>query len=532
MRCAAGRSLPSRRCAADDHRQPLRARRRSGQEHLPGGALHVHGRVHQAPRQRGLPGAVRRRAQLLPQPDGRGDRALAGRSRSSSSRARGSTRADRPADASTFLRDKGIDISRDDAEAPSTRSRTSTTTRSSSRWRRRRSEVFPPPPAKSGRASTGASTIPSQASRHGRTRSAPPTRRPTSSCPPHSRSGRGDLGIRVRVANDERPQRDRMSRSARLTAGRSSARPRRPAADERRRGGPACGGASAAVAAAAPGKKAVDPEQRLGHDGEPRPGLGRGVRARSIPTSRSRSRRRLRRRHRRAHQRHRRHRQLEPRASSPRRRRRRRRTTRQGPDGVHGRLRRARDLRPQGQSAQRDHASSSSPSIYGEGGKIDKWSQLGVKDPGRARDEDHPRQPPEQLRHLPVLPRARARRRRRLQARHRATCNGSKDVVELVGTTRRAPSATAASATRRRRSRCSGSRRPRASRRSRRASRRVLDKTLPDLAPAYMYTLGRADGAVAGVPRLDRCRTPGRRSSRRPAYVPLPAEPTQSEASL
>ena len=100
----------------DDHRQPLRARRRSGQEHLPGGALHVHGRVPQAPRQRGVPRAVRRRAQLLPQPDGRGHRQLA---RAAEVHLR--ERRPRPAARSTrarsaFLRDKGLDITRHSPE--------------------------------------------------------------------------------------------------------------------------------------------------------------------------------------------------------------------------------------------------------------------------------------------------------------------------------------------------------------------------------------------------------------------------------
>ena len=53
--------------------------------------------------------------------------------------------------------------------------------------------------------------------------------------------------------------------------------------------------------------------------------------------------------------------------------------------------------------------------IYGEGGQVTKWSQLGVNFFGCTRG-DHPRQPSEQLGHLRVLPRGGARQAR-LQAR-------------------------------------------------------------------------------------------------------------------
>ena len=43
--------------------------------------------------------------------------------------------------------------------------------------------------------------------------------------------------------------------------------------------------------------------------------------------------------------------------------------------------------------------------IYGEDGKITKWSQLGVQGRPAGRARHHPRQPAEQFRHLRLLPR-------------------------------------------------------------------------------------------------------------------------------
>ncbi len=63
--------------AARHHRAALRARGRPGAQRVHGDALHVHGRVRQAPRGGDLPDPLRRRAQRLPQPDGGGDRAVA-----------------------------------------------------------------------------------------------------------------------------------------------------------------------------------------------------------------------------------------------------------------------------------------------------------------------------------------------------------------------------------------------------------------------------------------------------------------------
>ena len=90
----------------------LRARRRPGAQRVHGDALHVHGRVRQAPGRRDLPRAVRRRAQRLPQPDGRGDRAVARAAEVHLLERRASTRA--PIDPRTlaFMREKGFDMSR------------------------------------------------------------------------------------------------------------------------------------------------------------------------------------------------------------------------------------------------------------------------------------------------------------------------------------------------------------------------------------------------------------------------------------
>ena len=76
-RCASRRIAARDAGAARQHRAALRARGRPGPQRVHGDALHVHGRVRQAPRGRDLPRPLRRRAQRLPQPDGRGDRAVA-----------------------------------------------------------------------------------------------------------------------------------------------------------------------------------------------------------------------------------------------------------------------------------------------------------------------------------------------------------------------------------------------------------------------------------------------------------------------
>ena len=85
--------------------------------------------------------------------------------------------------------------------------------------------------------------------------------------------------------------------------------------------------------------------------------------------------------------------------------------------------------------------------IYKEGGKINKWSRpRRERDSRRPRRRNRARQPPEQLRHLPLFPRARGRQKERLQA-------GLAGHERLEGRgragrqARRARSATAASAT-------------------------------------------------------------------------------------
>ena len=176
----------------------------------------------------------------------------------------------------------------------------------------------------------------------------------------------------------------------------------------------ACGGGGSQRRAADQDR---DPEHRLRHDGEPRPGLGRGVPQGRAATVGSRSR-------------------AAARASASRRSSTARSTSptpaarskpeeseqaqeehRQGAEGVHRRLRRARDLRPQGQPARRDQLEQLAE-IYARGRQGHAAGrELGVKIPGVERRRDRPRQPPEQLRHLRVLPRARGRQEERLQAR-------------------------------------------------------------------------------------------------------------------
>ena len=55
--------------------------------------------------------------------------------------------------------------------------------------------------------------------------------------------------------------------------------------------------------------------------------------------------------------------------------------------------------------------------IYGEGGKITRWSQLGVDPKRLGQRYDHPRQPAEQFGHLRLFPRGGDGQDARLQAR-------------------------------------------------------------------------------------------------------------------
>ena len=125
--------------------------------------------------------------------------------------------------------------------------------------------------------------------------------------------------------------------------------------------------------------------------------------------------RRLGRRRRRAHQRHRRHRQLAAASSSPRKSRRRARTARTpeefmvGYDGLAIYVHKDNPLDDdQHGGARRDL----------QGGGQDRQVVRPRRDqhPGRQERRHHPREPAEQLRHLPLLPRNRCRQEERLQA--------------------------------------------------------------------------------------------------------------------
>ena len=72
--------------------------------------------------------------------------------------------------------------------------------------------------------------------------------------------------------------------------------------------------------------------------------------------------------------------------------------------------------------------------MYGEGGKISKWSRTRTSKSRVRSDEIVLRQPPEQFRHLPLLPRSRRRKKDDFKLGTR-DMNGSKDVVELISKT-------------------------------------------------------------------------------------------------
>ena len=149
------------------------------------------------------------------------------------------------------------------------------------------------------------------------------------------------------------------------------------------------------------------PEQGLRHDGQRRPGLGRGIpQGRSERGGRGLG-RRVGRRDRRPSQRSRRHRQREPghqalrvRAGGEEHRQEARRRQR--------RVRRPCRLRPQGQPDVGDHPRAADRPLR-RGRKGDPLVGARSEDPGSLRRHDRPREPPVELGHVRVLPRARAR---------------------------------------------------------------------------------------------------------------------------
>ena len=153
-------------------------------------------------------------------------------------------------------------------------------------------------------------------------------------------------------------------------------------------------------------------------------------------------RRRVRRGHRRPHRRHPRHRRVQPRDGARRNRarhevggQRRRRNSSSG----------SMRWRCTCTTATRSRRSRSRSwrEIYGDGGKLTKWSQLGMQEPGVRLRRDHPRQPAEQLRHLRLLPRGRARPHSASSSWARST-RAARRTWSRWSPARRAPSATAA----------------------------------------------------------------------------------------
>ena len=155
---------------------------------------------------------------------------------------------------------------------------------------------------------------------------------------------------------------------------------------------------------------------RLGHDGEPGSGLGRELPEGQARRLGSGGRWRIGRRDRGPHQRHPRHRGVEPPHGT------------RGRDQGHGAgghppRRRSRSASTRWPSTStkdnpvRTLSIEDLAEIYGDGGKIETWSQAGVANNGLRRRRDRARQPAEQLRHLRLLPRSGARAHPRAQTR-------------------------------------------------------------------------------------------------------------------
>ena len=133
--------------------------------------------------------------------------------------------------------------------------------------------------------------------------------------------------------------------------------------------------------------------------------------------------------------------------------------------------------------------------IYGEGGKITEWKQLGVENPGLPQRRDHSRQPAEQLGHVRLLSRRGARQGTRVQARR----HGPKRFVGRRGpglATRPVRSATAAWATTTGKVKMLKVRPRKGEPAIEPTLATALDGTYPIARPLYLYTLGEPTGAV------------------------------------
>ena len=158
--------------------------------------------------------------------------------------------------------------------------------------------------------------------------------------------------------------------------------------------------------------------------------------------------------------------------------------------------------------------------IYGEGGTIDQVVAAGRDDARTARTRSsasaaRPTRAPTPTSARPCSARDAT------SSSARATCTGSKDVVDLVSQD--------AGRHRLQRHGLRDARGEDAARRRKTGEpafaptvENTLNQTYPIARPLFMYTLGEPTGAGEEVPRLDPLRRPARRSSSRAATCPLP----------
>ena len=183
---AAGPAAARGAGAADDHRQPLRAGGRSGQEHLPGGALHVHRASTPSTAAARCSGCCSSTSTTPAAARWPRRSATRSASRSSSSPAPASSRGRSIPPTLTFLRDKGIDISRHSSKAIDQIPHLDHYQIIVALAKEAR-RVFPPPPTKVVCLDWSVQRSRPR-SRARRPRCAPPTRRPTSSSTRTSRT--------------------------------------------------------------------------------------------------------------------------------------------------------------------------------------------------------------------------------------------------------------------------------------------------------------------------------------------------------
>ena len=170
--------------------------------------------------------------------------------------------------------------------------------------------------------------------------------------------------------------------------------------------------------------------------------------------------------------------------------------------GVHRRPRRPGRLRPRQQPDRRRFRSRSWPRSTATAARLTKWSQLGVKNTACAVRRDHPRQPPEQLRYLRLLPRGRARPTRASSSWARSI-RAARRTWSRWSPARRARSATAAWPTSPPASRALAVAKKKGETAVAPTLETALDGTYPIARPLYLYTRGDADAAGQGVHRLD-----------------------------